>query len=513
MSARASTFALVCALMLLGAPARAAADLSAILERLGDVASAPYRVTGAGFVTDDGHPKHPGDFQRVDILARLVIDPELGEAAIEIESGDADEKVFDRYFVRRGRIFQVEMPDGEAAANDSDAGAAKEVPATPLGDISAAAVAALHPAIVALAMRERRDNVRATADPNEILFAWNDALWTVSLDAANGRVAKIARRFFHDVHGDGVEEVRYEGFETSDADTAAGAGAAGEVIVVERGRETARIAFEAPLRDADARAATAAFPAQSRDDAREIGSRDIALREIAPRIFAIDIQPINTRVVIAVFADHVTVLEGAYNSRNCDLIARAVRERFTKPVRYFAFSHLHGQYIGGVRSWIAEGATVLVPPTTVSLLEEVAAGGHELRPDALARARVAAASPASPMSRDAKPLRFETIATSRRFEDAKNALEIYNVESQHTDEYFIFYFPREKMLLTGDLLFYRPGKTLAGRSKFLCETIAKLGLDVESFVCTWPLDGYGTKNVVTGDEMRAACAETAAPTK
>jgi hypothetical protein len=40
----------------------------------------------------------------------------------------------------------------------------------------------------------------------------------------------------------------------------------------------------------------------------------------------------------------------------------------------------------------------------------------------------------------------------------------------------------------------------------LCDTVKKLGLDVETYVPTWPLQGYGTKNVVTRDEMRAACS-------
>jgi hypothetical protein len=54
-------------------------------------------------------------------------------------------------------------------------------------------------------------------------------------------------------------------------------------------------------------------------------------------------------------------------------------------------------------------------------------------------------------------------------------------------------------------LFYYPGKVLSGRSALLCETVRKLGLDVETYVPTWPLSGYGTKNVVTREDMRAGC--------
>lgn len=44
------------------------------------IQAAPYRVTGTGFVTDDGHPKHPGDFTRYDVTVRVTFDPVPGSA-------------------------------------------------------------------------------------------------------------------------------------------------------------------------------------------------------------------------------------------------------------------------------------------------------------------------------------------------------------------------------------------------------------------------------------------------
>ena len=195
--------------------------------------------------------------------------------------------------------------------------------------------------------------------------------------------------------------------------------------------------------------------------------------------------------MVAEFFDFVVVLEGAYNSRNCDMIAKKVLKRFQKPVKFFAFSHLHGQYVGGTRSWAAIGATIIVPPTTVKLIEDIVNTPDNLRPDALTLAP--------------KPLQIASVKDRRRIDDEVNALEIYNVESEHTDEYFIFYFPRQKVLMTGDLLFYRPGQPLKGRSKKLCETLQKLGLVVDTYICTWPLTGYDTKNIVTRAEMLEAC--------
>ncbi len=433
-------------------------------DRLVDPAHGRYRIDATGFVTDAGHPKHPGDFHRYDIVARFFFDPETGEAALEFDSGEGDEKSTDRYFVRRGRIFQVDEKG-------------VEIDATPLGDLSPATVAALHPRLVAKAALARRENV--AWEKGEFLFAWNDEMWHVRVDAPAHRIETLERRFWNDVVGNREESIRFEAW----ADRAPT-----RVVVVQDGREVAHLEFAPAVPDT-----TFDIPDgnRDRDRARVIAAGELRLNELAPHVFAIDVASMNTRVTVAEFSDHLFVFEGVYNSHNCDVVAEFLRKSFAKPVRYFAFSHLHGQYIGGTRSWIHEGATIVVPPSTAPLIEAIAAGKYSLRPDAL--------------SRDPKPLRVETVATERRFEDETNVLEIYNVASGHTDEYFIVYFPRPKILLTGDLLFYYPGKPLTGRSKQLCDTVAKLGLDVDRFVATWPLAGYGTENIVSREAMRSAC--------
>ena len=46
---------------------------------------------------------------------------------------------------------------------------------------------------------------------------------------------------------------------------------------------------------------------------------------------------------------------------------------------------------------------------------------------------------------------------------------------------------------------------MTGRSKRICRTVSELGLQPERYVATWPLDGAGTKNIVSGEAMREAC--------
>lgn len=442
-----------------------------VFDRLLPANWEPYSILATGFVTDDSHPMRAGYFKKYDVTLRMFFNPELGEMALEFEYEQDGKTSTDKYFVRRGKVFQIDE-DG------------KEIKPHDFGDLSWATIAGLHSEIVANAILERRENLEPD-HADGFLFAWNDDLWSVAVNKKTGQMSSLHRRVHHDVHGDGTENIHYDGQVPGE-----NLNHPASVSVNLGGRETAHFEFGAAVRGT-----AYTFPTGERyfDDNRYITENEIKFTELAPNIFCTELGSINTRVFVAEFIDFLVVLEGAYNSRNCDKIARKVQERFNKPVKYFAFSHLHGQYIGGTRSWVERGATVIVPPTTVKLVEEMVNTPSDLEPDAL--------------SHNPKPLKITTAKEGRRIDDAVNALEIYNVESQHTDEYFLFYFPRQKVLLTGDLLFYRPAQTppMKGRSVKLCETVQKLGLDVEKYVCTWPIIGYDTKNIVTKAEMQDAC--------
>lgn len=429
---------------------------------------APFQVAGHGVVTDASHPKRPFDLHHAEVDVLVSVRPDRGEATIEVGSGEGSERQHDRYHLRQGRIFQRD-----------ESGA--EIPPAPLGDLAPATVAALHPELVASAMRERPENVaRSGAD---LLFAWNGELWRVTLETGSERIVALSRRLHHDLFGDLDEEVRFAYAPSTAGEICRG------VIATLDGREILRLALDAPAQEP--------VPSLPHDGGPTgppspvISEEEVELRAIAPGVHAIDLPALNCRVVVVEMSDHLVVLEGAFSSRICDVLARVLHARLGKPVRAFAFSHLHGQYVGGVRSFVHAGATIVVPPGTAPLVERIAAASHDLRPDALAA--------------EPRALHLRTVPESLRLADATNELVIYNVPSGHTDEYLLFHLPRQRILLTGDLLFYRPGKPLAGRSLMLCDTVAHLGLEVESYVATWPLDGYGTKSTVTSEEMSTAC--------
>ncbi|HLL75642.1 MAG TPA: MBL fold metallo-hydrolase [Pyrinomonadaceae bacterium] len=147
--------------------------------------------------------------------------------------------------------------------------------------------------------------------------------------------------------------------------------------------------------------------------------------------------------VLAVgFRDHVLVVETpGDDATSRDAIAR-IKETFPgKPVRYAAVTHFHDDHAGGLRTYVAEGATVVTTPGNRPFFERAVRDGRfTIRPDALTQ------RPA--------PLRIETLQNGKRvFTDGSMTVELYDIgRGPHADEMIVAYLPAEKIIFQGDLL-------------------------------------------------------------
>jgi glyoxylase-like metal-dependent hydrolase (beta-lactamase superfamily II) len=147
--------------------------------------------------------------------------------------------------------------------------------------------------------------------------------------------------------------------------------------------------------------------------------------------------------VLAVgFKDHVMVVEtpGGDNTSR-EVIARIKELMPGKPIKYAAVTHHHDDHAGGVRTYIAEGATIITTPGLRSFFERVAAARNfTFNPDTLMR---------SP-----RPLSLETLQNGKRvFTDGAQTVELYDIGSgPHMDEMIVAYLPKEKIIFQGDLL-------------------------------------------------------------
>ncbi|HEV2799719.1 MAG TPA: MBL fold metallo-hydrolase [Pyrinomonadaceae bacterium] len=180
--------------------------------------------------------------------------------------------------------------------------------------------------------------------------------------------------------------------------------------------------------------------------------------------------------VLAVgFKDHVMIVEtpgGDQTSR--EVIARVKELMPGKPIKYAAVTHHHDDHAGGIRTYIAEGATVVTTPALRSFFERVAAARNfTFAPDTL--------------TRTPRPLLIETLQNGKRvFTDGTQTVELHDIGSgPHMDEMIVAYLPKEKIIFQGDLLNMpddrRPLPGNATTAHF-AEWIKKSGLAVERIV-------------------------------
>lgn len=249
-------------------------------------------------------------------------------------------------------------------------------------------------------------------------------------------------------------------------------------IVHERDQQWAmterRVSFriDAP---AESLAAPATFePAAPADSMRA----EARLTPVAPGVWSVDLDDLDTRSLVVEFADKTAVLEAAVGSENGERIVDAVKRQLpNKPIRYFLFSHHHPHYAGGLRAFVAEGATIVTTPGNEHFVRQIAALDFTLRPDRLARAK--------------KPLSLQTYAKRFEIADSTNRLVAVNIgpRSDHTNEFAVFWLPRQRMLFETEQGWVTvDGKTRASRraEKFL-KTLDDEGLAADRIVQSWPM--------------------------
>jgi glyoxylase-like metal-dependent hydrolase (beta-lactamase superfamily II) len=165
-------------------------------------------------------------------------------------------------------------------------------------------------------------------------------------------------------------------------------------------------------------------------------------------------------------------------SVNGERIADAARRRWPdKPIRYLLFSHHHPHYVGGIRAMVAEGATVITTPGNEELVRNLASRPFHTRPDRLA---------VHPL-----PLHVVTFVDRYELSDSTNRLVAinYGERSKHTDEFVVFWLPRQKVLFEASLGWVRVNGALrvSGGVKPLLAWLDEQKMDVDRVVQSWPM--------------------------
>jgi glyoxylase-like metal-dependent hydrolase (beta-lactamase superfamily II) len=187
--------------------------------------------------------------------------------------------------------------------------------------------------------------------------------------------------------------------------------------------------------------------------------------------------------LIVVFRDYVLVVESPLNNGvSRGVIAKIKEVAPGKPIKYVVPTHYHFDHLGGIRSYLAQGATAVTTPGNKALIERIVSAPHTFRPDDLSTSV-------------GKP-QIETFKGKKVISDGEMSVELYDVgPSPHADEIVIAYLPREKLLFVTDLCMTRVAGKIPPRSQTnidFAEKLRQLNLQVEKIA-----NGHGWIGTMT----------------
>ncbi len=178
-------------------------------------------------------------------------------------------------------------------------------------------------------------------------------------------------------------------------------------------------------------------------------------------------------------ADYVAVVEAPLDEkRSLAVIEEVVRLAPGKPIRYLVNTHQHFDHIGGLRTYLHIGATVITHWKNYDFYNRDVL---DYTPRTMAPDMVSLWPP----TELTEGYNLETVRENYVVTDGERILQVFYVHPlEHAEGMLIAYLPRERILVEADLFdthLPRPwGETAASRS--LRNVIGKLGLEVSRIV-------------------------------
>jgi glyoxylase-like metal-dependent hydrolase (beta-lactamase superfamily II) len=191
------------------------------------------------------------------------------------------------------------------------------------------------------------------------------------------------------------------------------------------------------------------------------------------------------------FKDYVTMIEGPLSNQRTNALVAETHKLFpNKPIKYLVNTHNHFDHLGGVRGFVAEGATVITDDKNRNFYQRVvlAPQPRSLQPDRLSQRPFAPTGPGM--------LELQTFTDKYTITDGNETIELYHVDGlNHSDNMLIAYLPKEKIVVNADLYGPPPaGGNLANvnaNAVVYFRNIKRLKLDVAQHV---PIHGNPGSN-------------------
>jgi glyoxylase-like metal-dependent hydrolase (beta-lactamase superfamily II) len=139
------------------------------------------------------------------------------------------------------------------------------------------------------------------------------------------------------------------------------------------------------------------------------------------------------------FRDYIVAVEGIGRDARSIAVNDEIRKLIpNKPIRYVVNTHAHYDHAGGLRTYVAQGITIVTDEQNKAFYEQVWARPHTISPDSLSK------EPKAPV--------FDTINADKKvITDGRQTLEIYRKKNAgHNGADLLVYLPRAGIVFWGD---------------------------------------------------------------
>jgi glyoxylase-like metal-dependent hydrolase (beta-lactamase superfamily II) len=173
----------------------------------------------------------------------------------------------------------------------------------------------------------------------------------------------------------------------------------------------------------------------------------LKLVELAPNVQHVQGGTANNLIVA--MKDFLIVFDAPYGELQSRWVIDAAKARYPgKPIKYLVLTHHHMDHTGGMRTFVAEGATLLVPSQSIEYFEKVLKYPHTIVPDEL--------------TKNPKPLKIYGIFENQTIRDETAEVRLLNFatggeadarpEGPHADGMLIGHIVNSKLVYVTDLI-------------------------------------------------------------
>jgi glyoxylase-like metal-dependent hydrolase (beta-lactamase superfamily II) len=161
------------------------------------------------------------------------------------------------------------------------------------------------------------------------------------------------------------------------------------------------------------------------------------LVELAPNVQHVVGGSANNLVVA--MRDGIVVFDAPVNEGQSRWVIAAAKKKYPgKPISHLVLTHHHMDHTGGMRAYVAEGATVIVPAPTKAYFEEVVRAPHTVSPDALQKQPRAA--------------NIVEVKDTMTLKDDGIQINLHNIPNPHSEGMLIGHVVRENIVWVTDLI-------------------------------------------------------------